>query len=222
MNKFILVSVDGDKNVLRESVDMFNLVDKSMQFESTVSSAMGAFNVLHENGYKIVIQSDSPYLYEAALHEASIKELWGKVRDQFGKEGDEEESFDDWYASEKAKRQEAGTWSPVSSENQKNASSGATPSAVRGVSNGSAGSSYSKRTRSDDSEEVKSPVKKTITGEELDKYKKNSKVILRTAKSILQKLFDNDKDSFTEFFNDIKGIEDLFERKYESLTENKE
>lgn len=109
MSDFILISLDANKNPLKESVDINGLIDKASSI-SDMTSVMESLDVLSENGYRVIVNTDpSPYIYGNSLNEG-IKELYNKFKDRF-KNKDE---FEKAYEAIREKKMKEGTWHPKS------------------------------------------------------------------------------------------------------------
>ena len=214
MEKFILVSIN-EGQVLRESIDLVQLIDLSFEYGKS-ASLQECVNVLTENGHRILVNSGTPFLYESALHEASLKDLWSKAKSKLGIGEDE---FEQWYEDEKAKRQEAGTWKPSGASKYSGGFKPAAPKSVFDVGvKGSSPQPYSRRDRRA-GELSDKPTTSRLSDDELKQYKAKTANMLKGARSILGKLIVNDKDAFDNFFSELQNMKAKLERQYASLTE---
>jgi hypothetical protein len=199
MNKFIIVSLDKDSNVLKESVDLRGLVSKGFELKSDISTVCESFDVLHENGYRVIVDSEKPFIYsEQALNEG-LKDLYEKFKEKFGGSKDE---FEDWYqtklADMKEKGETIGTSIPSSIRDQSyNRSTGGTPAPVKGVTGGTSSSDYGSRRT-----EVTPVSNDTATGSGSEAAAKSRKMIPAT-KAYIRKMFIQDKASYKQLMNEL-------------------
>lgn len=212
MDKFILVSLDSDKKVLKESVDMHALVSKSFGYKSDISSVCESMDVLSGNGYRVIVEAETPFMHseEMVLNEG-LKELYNKFKEKFGGTKDE---FEDWYQERMAEKREAGTdTSTVAREPRALGGHKVTgPAPIKGVGTGHSVDTRSKRLRT--------PVAPKESEEEIkarqDKVAKARKMIPAT-KAYIKKMFANDKESFVTLMNELT---DLFEREWKQPLED--
>lgn len=214
MQKFTLVSLDSNLKPLRESVDLFELVDRSLVFNVDVSTFIESFDTLAENGYKIIVESEQPYLYESALHEASIKELLQKAKEKFGNYGNDE--FADWYKQERAKREAAGAYKhPVAPSRA--VAAPRTPGDVfnKNVTPGTAApASYSRRLR-----QPEAPEAPTTSPEEVQAYVKKVNNMIGATSTVLKKLYAMDKDAYFKAMDRLTQLQQSLDEKYSKLAE---
>lgn len=210
MKKFILVSLDADKKPLRESVDLFELVDRSFMYKSDLSGVTESFDILTEHGYKIIVESSQPFLYESALHEASIKELLQKAKEKFGGNKDE---FNDWYKEERAKREQAGSYKPPVVPSRAVSSPVSAGSVFeKNVTPGTSGTPYSRRLRTDDA-----PAAPTTSPAVVQEYIKKVNNMVTATGTVLAKLYEMDKDAYFAAMDKLTQVQQKLDEKYSKL-----
>ena len=105
MENFILVSLDADKKVLRESIDLYGLVLKGFEFKSDITSVCESMDVISEHGYRVIVESGTPFIHKpSALTEAGLADLYKKFKEKFGGTKDE---FEEWYRTKMEEKKAA-------------------------------------------------------------------------------------------------------------------
>lgn len=116
MEKFIIVSLDADKKVLRESIDMNALVIKSFEFKKDVSSVYESMDVLNDNGFRVIVEGVTPFIHNNGMVlTEGLKELYTKFKEKFGGSKDE---FEEWYKDRMAEKNDEKNTNNTSSDNK--------------------------------------------------------------------------------------------------------
>jgi hypothetical protein len=115
MNKFILVSLNEDKKVLKESIDIHGLVTKSFDFKSDVSSICESMDILNENGFRVIVEGATPFIHNNGMVlTEGLKELYTKFKEKFGGSKDE---FEEWYKDRMDEKNDEKNTDNTSSDN---------------------------------------------------------------------------------------------------------
>lgn len=215
MEKFILVSLDANKKVLKESVDLHGLVSKGFEFKSDITSVCESMDVISANGYRVIVESQTPFIHSSnTLTEAGLADLYKKFKEKFGGTKDE---FEEWYQEKMAEKQAAGTDNgagiPPSMKNRPiGGYTSGSPVPIKGVGGGTSPRPMSMRTRTepaprDSEEDIKA---------KQDKVSKSRRMINPT-KAYIRKMFSNDKESYVKLLNEL--IADFKQNWEEPLSE---
>lgn len=214
MDKFILVSLDKNKKVIKESIDMHTLVSKSFRYKSDISSVCESMDILHEHGYRVIIEAGTPYIHNSThtLTEGRLSDLYNKFKEKFGGSKDE---FEEWYQERMSEKREAGTNTPREDyvSNRQVGGHTTTSSPIKGVGGGSTISTAPRRSRpSLDSNESPDDIK--AKSDSVSKARK----LLPATKGYIKKMFAQDPEMYRTLMNElIADYEETVGKQFKSL-----
>lgn len=215
MEKFILVSLDADKKVLKESIDLHGLVSKGFELKSDITSVCESMDVLSENGYRVIVEAETPFIHseESSLNEG-LGDLYNKLKEKFGGSKDE---FEDWYEQRMAEKKEAGTDDrvgvPDSIKNRRASAAAATAAPIKGVSGGGAIATPSMKNRS-----VPEPRDSEADIKARQEQVKKTRRVLPATIGQIKNMFGRDRESFLILMKELNNFyEENWEKKIEDV-----